>query len=95
MSRAILIVGAGPAGVSAALWARSRDLEPLVLEAGLEPGGQLHDIHFQPLDLPGPRAATGPELAAAYAAQLRDAAIEGSTGRTTSPAAHTRGRDVR
>jgi thioredoxin reductase (NADPH) len=84
VSRAIVIVGAGPAGVSAALCAKSRDLEPLVLEAGPEPGGQLHDIHFQPLDLPGPRAATGPELAAAYAAQLRDAAIEVRYGVTAA-----------
>ena len=71
----LVIVGAGPAGVSAALWARSRDLDAVVLEALNEPGGQLHHVHFQPRDLPGVQGATGPALAAIYATQLRDTSI--------------------
>ena len=37
----LVIVGAGPAGISAALWARSHEMPPLVLEAEAGPGGQL------------------------------------------------------
>lgn len=70
-----MIVGAGPAGVSAALWARSRDLDVLVLEAVEQPGGQLHHIHFEPRDLAGLRGGTGPAIAATYATQLAQAGI--------------------
>jgi thioredoxin reductase (NADPH) len=40
-----LIVGAGVAGLSAALWLRDFGVDYLVLEEALQPGGQLHDIH--------------------------------------------------
>jgi len=75
VSPELVIIGAGPAGVSAALWARSWDLDALVLDEAQEPGGQLHRVHFEPRDLPGARGAHGPALAAAYAAQLGEAAI--------------------
>lgn len=46
-----LIIGAGVAGLSAALWLRDFGVEYLVLEEGLQPGGQLHDIHAPVLNL--------------------------------------------
>src|SRR5207237_570387 len=60
---------------SAALWARSRDLDALLLEAAPGPGGQLHRVHFEPRELPGLRAGAGPDLAAVYAAQLAEAGV--------------------
>ncbi len=66
----LVIVGAGPAGVSAALWARSRDLDVLVLEAAPRVGGQLHAIHFEPLEIAGWPAGEGPALADVHARQL-------------------------
>ncbi len=88
VSPEIVIVGAGPAGVSAALWARSRELDVLVIEAGQEPGGQLHHVHFEPRDLPGSRGEHGPALAAVYAAQLRDAGIAVRFGVTAAALAN-------
>ena len=41
----VLIVGAGPAGLSAALWLRDFGLSCLLLERERQPGGQLHQIH--------------------------------------------------
>jgi thioredoxin reductase (NADPH) len=40
-----LIVGAGPAGLSAALFLRDFGVEYLLVEERLQPGGQLHEIH--------------------------------------------------
>ena len=76
MPREVLIVGAGPAGVSAALWARSLGIEPRVLESGADAGGQLLHVHFHPGDLAGVSAGDGPAIAAAMARQLAEARIE-------------------
>lgn len=73
--RELVIVGAGPAGVSAALWARLLDLDVLLLEAGEGPGGQLHHIHFQPREIPGWTAGDGAVMAATYARQLAESGI--------------------
>ncbi len=71
----VLVVGAGPAGVSAALWARSLDLEVTLIDSGPTPGGQLHHVHFTPKNVAAAVAGDGAALAARLAAQLTDAAI--------------------
>jgi thioredoxin reductase (NADPH) len=76
----LVIVGAGPAGVSGALWARSREIEPLVLDAAPVPGGQLLHIHFHPRELAGFSMGEGQEIAAAYADQLRSAQVAVRSG---------------
>lgn len=66
----VAIVGAGPAGVSAALWARSLGFEPCLLEQDPQVGGQLHLVHFELPNLPAIVPGSGDVTAARLAAQL-------------------------
>ena len=76
MATELLIVGAGPAGVSAALWARSLGLEALVIDSSDRVGGQLHHVHFHPRDLAGVTSGVGSEIAMRYQEQLAAADVE-------------------
>ena len=69
------MVGAGPAGVSAALWALSLGLDVQMIEREADVGGQLLHVHFQPVNVAGAEAGEGPTLAARLARQLADARI--------------------
>ncbi len=76
MSPDLLIVGAGPCGVSAALWARSLGLSTVVLERDATAGGQLRLIHFAPLNVAGAASGPGTALAARLNAQLTEREID-------------------
>jgi thioredoxin reductase (NADPH) len=76
----LLVIGAGPAGMSAALWARRLDLEALVLDAGDRPGGQLWRIPGPVPDYPGLEPTLGADVAARFAASLAATDVSVRTG---------------
>jgi thioredoxin reductase (NADPH) len=68
----VLIIGAGPAGLSAARWCDELGLDTIVLEQNEEVGGQLLSVH-NPIDnYLGLHADNGRELRDRFVAQTKD-----------------------
>ncbi|HVF55076.1 MAG TPA: NAD(P)/FAD-dependent oxidoreductase [Pyrinomonadaceae bacterium] len=68
----VIIIGGGPAGLSAALWCDELGLETLVLEAAEETGGQLLRVYNPIGNYLGLEASDGRELRDLFARQLAD-----------------------
>jgi thioredoxin reductase (NADPH) len=68
----VLIIGAGPGGLSAARWCDELGLDTLVLEQNEEVGGQLLSVHNPIENYLGVRAANGPELRDRFVEQTKD-----------------------
>jgi thioredoxin reductase (NADPH) len=58
----VIIIGAGPAGLAAALWCDELGLDTLVLEQNEQSGGQLHSIYGRIENYPGLQVANGREF---------------------------------
>jgi thioredoxin reductase (NADPH) len=58
----VIIIGAGPAGMSAALWCDELGLDTLLIEQKDELGGQLHQVYNPVENYPGLKVANGLEL---------------------------------
>jgi thioredoxin reductase (NADPH) len=69
----VIIIGAGPAGLSAALWCDEMGLDTLVLEQNGEVGGQLLSIYNRIENYPGVCAENGRELRDLFAERVGDA----------------------
>jgi thioredoxin reductase (NADPH) len=69
----VIIIGAGPAGLSAALWCDELGLDTLVLEQNERTGGQLHSIYGAIENYPGVRAANGREFLDWFSAKISEA----------------------
>jgi thioredoxin reductase (NADPH) len=68
----VIIIGAGPAGMSAALWCDDLGLDALVLEEREEIGGQLLSVYNPIENYLGVRAANGRELRDVFAEQIKE-----------------------
>ncbi|MBA2734911.1 MAG: FAD-dependent oxidoreductase [Acidobacteria bacterium] len=69
----VIIIGAGPAGLSAALWCDEMGLDTLVLEQNEEVGGQLLSVYNRIENYPGVRVENGREMRDLFAEQVKDA----------------------
>jgi len=68
----VLIIGAGPAGLSAARWCDELGLNTLVLEQAEEVGGQLLSVHNAVENYLGVHAANGRQLRDLFAEETND-----------------------
>jgi thioredoxin reductase (NADPH) len=69
----VIIIGAGPAGIAAALWCDELGLDTLVLEQAEGIGGQLHSIYGPVENYPGLRANNGREFLERYSEKVATA----------------------
>jgi thioredoxin reductase (NADPH) len=72
----VVIIGAGPAGMAAALWCDQLGLDTLLLEQNESIGGQLATIYGPIENYPGVRAHDGAELLERFVDQIEDAGFD-------------------
>ena len=72
----VIIIGAGPAGLSAALWCDELGLDCLVLEQNEQTGGQLHNIYGPVENYPGVRANNGQEFLERFSERVGEAEFD-------------------
>jgi thioredoxin reductase (NADPH) len=72
----VIIIGAGAAGLAAALWCDELGLDTLVLEQSSEVGGQLLSVYNPIKNYPGLLASNGRELRDLFAEQVKDAEFD-------------------
>ena len=69
----VIIIGAGPAGLSTAFWCDELGLDALVLEQSEEIGGQLHRVYNPINNYLGLKAGNGEELLERFTAEVDSA----------------------
>ena len=68
----VIILGGGPAGMSALLWCHSLNLSGLLLERSLDLGGQMLQMHHRIMDYPGLFGLTGQEMRYQFVEHLNE-----------------------
>lgn len=76
----VIIIGAGPAGLSAASWCDELGLDTLVIEQQAEVGGQLLAIHHPITNYLGLQTVNGREMRDVFAAKIDEADFDLWTG---------------
>ena len=76
----VVIIGAGPAGLSAALWCDELGLDTLLLEQKEQTGGQLHSVHGPIENYPGLQAKNGREFLERFAERVESCDFDQWTG---------------
>ena len=76
----VIIIGAGPAGLSAAFWCDELGLDTLVLEQAEAIGGQLHRVYNPINNYLGLKARNGQELLETFSTGVSDAGFDLWTG---------------
>ena len=72
----VIIIGAGPAGLSAALWCDELGLDTIVLEQNDQTGGQLHSIYGPVENYPGVHANNGRDFFDRFSERVADAEFD-------------------
>jgi thioredoxin reductase len=76
----VIIIGAGPAGLSTAFWCDELGLDTLVLEQAEQIGGQLHRVYNPIKNYLGLKTQNGEELLELFAKDVDDAEFDLWTG---------------
>ncbi len=76
----VIIIGGGPAGMSALIWCQSLNLKAVLLEQAAELGGQMLQMFHRIIDYPGLIAEDGRDLREHFLAQLKELKLEYRTG---------------
>jgi thioredoxin reductase (NADPH) len=76
----VIIIGAGPAGLSSAFWCEELGLDTLVLEQADEIGGQLHRVYNPINNYLGLKARNGRELLERFSTGVDEAGFDLWTG---------------
>ena len=72
----VIIIGAGPAGLSTAFWCDELELDTLVLEQAEQVGGQLHRVYNPIENYLGRKSRNGKELLELFAAEVDSAEFD-------------------
>ena len=72
----VIIIGAGPAGLSAAFWCDEFGLDTLVLERAEQIGGQLHRVYNPISNYLGLKTRNGQEMLERFSADVDDAGFD-------------------
>ncbi|MBK6798113.1 MAG: FAD-dependent oxidoreductase [Acidobacteria bacterium] len=76
----VIIIGGGPAGMSALIWCHSTGLRGIMLEKSPELGGQMLQMYHRILDYPGLMTENGREMRDHFLAHLNELQLSWKTG---------------
>lgn len=76
IEKQVIIIGGGPAGISAAIWCKRLGIDHLLIEDRAVLGGQLLDIQNRIIDYPGLMAINGQQIQQMFISHLTQLSCE-------------------